>query len=538
MLRSTDVRVAVVVAAAAAACAFAFSAASASDGAPSAPPAGRDASLLVVAPRSLAAAMAPFVAHKTKTGMPARLVVVESLEPKSGRDDAERVKRAIFAAHEQGVRYVLLVGDASRFPVRFRKVRQVPADTEVDCTYNPTELYYANLYKDHAPGADPTDPNAIVHAAAFDDWDADGDGVFDEQHWAEDAVAYDPDHVDGCPDVAVGRLPAHTPEEASIYVEKVIRYESQGYSSKLEKLAFLADADYAGSTALCDAIAGAAPARRFLLNCRSIDDARPQWTNATFQMVDHEVTCSGWIAYVGHASARAWSVRETGREYDAARVARFRGGDPLRAVVFSVGCETGRFMCWAPSERYVDESGRVHEFVRNEPSRASASRCAAYDPFSSDYDQACEEQYAAAHPEYARRCNPSAAGGAWRDKMNDDAFDGRLFVPRPCGYDLPENRDRTFAGSWLFAPGAAIVYAGESLVCPNDTGAELVRDVLARRSATASVFGDLWLEGQRRYWLDNRASEGVFRSPRIYLGIMTLFGDPSLRVPGRVASPK
>jgi hypothetical protein len=41
---------------------------------------------------------------------------------------------------------------------------------------------------------------------------------------------------------------------------------------------------------------------------------------------------------------------------------------------------------------------------------------------------------------------------------------------------------------------------------------------------------DLWLNGQRKYWLNNRRSENVFRHPRIYLGIMTLFGDPSLRL--------
>jgi hypothetical protein len=41
----------------------------------------------------------------------------------------------------------------------------------------------------------------------------------------------------------------------------------------------------------------------------------------------------------------------------------------------------------------------------------------------------------------------------------------------------------------------------------------------------------LWLSGQRKYWLNNRRSENVFRHPRIYLGIMTLFGDPSLRLP-------
>jgi hypothetical protein len=303
----------------------------------------------------------------------------------------------------------------------------------------------------------------------------------------------------------------------------------------MQKLALLADRECAQSMALCDVVAGTAPARRFLVDCPADGDAQPPWTRAGLHAIRMEVLCSGWIVYVGNATPTSWRVRDAGKVLDAAWVAKLYGGDALRPVVFSVGGDTGRFMCRAPSERYVDESGRTHEFVRDD---GRPCRVSNYDPFSSDYDQGCEEAYASTHPDYASRCNASAVGRLWRDKVNEETVRGRLTVPRPCNYDLPANRNRTFACSWLLARGGAIVFAGESLPCPSDTGAEFVHDVVAGRTAGPCVFGDLWIAGQQKYWLDNRTSEGVFRNPRAYLGIMTLFGDPSLRIPGGKDAPK
>jgi len=465
MSRTANLRAASAMLAAVAACGIGSARADTADAAAPAPaavqharPADRAAVLLVVAPRALAASMGPLVAHKTKTGMPARLVVIESLDPGSGRDDAERVKRAIFDSHEKhGTRYVILAGDASLFPVR---LRSVCAPTNTDCAYEPTELYYASLYEGHEPAKDARDPAAIVDSGKFDDWDADGDGEFDTQYGDDGSASFNPDSVDGCPDVAVGRLPAHTPEEATAYVDKVIRYETEGYHRKLEKLALFADHDCPGAEGLCDIVAGAAQARRYLVNCSADCDAQAPWKKGTFSWMHIEVMCSGWIVYVGNAASRSWEVHQEGHDFDAGLVAEFKGGDPLRGAVFSVGGETGRFV------------GR------------------------------------------------------------------RIDVARQGCYEPSDARHLTFACSWLTASGGAIVFAGENLKCPSDTGAELVRDVLAGRSGRPAIFGDLWIAGQRRYWLDNHASEGVFRSPRIYLGIMTLFGDPSLRVPGCDNSPR
>ena len=52
------------------------------------------------------------------------------------------------------------------------------------------------------------------------------------------------------------------------------------------------------------------------------------------------------------------------------------------------------------------------------------------------------------------------------------------------------------------------------------------------------ILDGLRLNGQSKYWLNNRTRAIVFRHPRIDVGIMTLFGDPSLRLPTHAASER
>ena len=144
------------------------------------------ARLVIVAPEAFSPALLSLVAHKNRSGMSARLITMEGVRTNfPGRDDPERLKRAIVHANRDwGTRYVFLVGDASLMPVRYRQVQQVPKDAPHTGTYNPSELYYANLYQRHAPGNPPNDPVAIRDSGEFDSWDANGNGRFNEQHLA------------------------------------------------------------------------------------------------------------------------------------------------------------------------------------------------------------------------------------------------------------------------------------------------------------------------------------------------------------------
>jgi hypothetical protein len=61
------------------------------------------------------------------------------------------------------------------------------------------------------------------------------------------------------------------------------------------------------------------------------------------------------------------------------------------------------------------------------------------------------------------------------------------------------------------------------------TRAATWRNACWPRPPHSKIFGDMWLQGQRRYWLDFVGCGDVFGEPRIHLGI-TFFGDPSLRL--------
>lgn len=97
--------------------------------------------------------------------------------------------------------------------------------------------------------------------------------------------------------------------------------------------------------------------------------------------------------------------------------------------------------------------------------------------------------------------------------------------------------NRTVACAWLFNPnGGSIAYFGGTIITQDDVSSELERDFvgsLAYLSQSARSMGDVWLAGQLKYWQANATNDSAsdtFRHPRVYLGIMTFFGDPSLQL--------
>src|SRR5262249_25424079 len=112
---------------------------------PAPPPAP---ALLVVAPQPLLAATQPLVELRRREGLRADAVALANALQSPGADDAEKLKRFLFARHERdkALRYVLLVGDADVMPVRFMVLdRCTPA--AFDYAFYPSDLYYADLQK-------------------------------------------------------------------------------------------------------------------------------------------------------------------------------------------------------------------------------------------------------------------------------------------------------------------------------------------------------------------------------------------------------
>ncbi len=178
----------------------------------------RSDTLVVIAPEVFQEALQPLILHKNSTGVMAELVTLESIEADYvgvGHDAAERVKLFLADAYEppRSVRYALLVGDADLFPIRWVP-RYLSNEQSRIQYYFPSDLYYADLFD--AEGR-------------FQSWDYNGNGIFGEfgQHvdMVSDPYKANRDRMTYRPDIAVGRIPAHTVEEVRRYVVKVIRYE-------------------------------------------------------------------------------------------------------------------------------------------------------------------------------------------------------------------------------------------------------------------------------------------------------------------------
>jgi len=105
-------------------------------------------------------------------------------------------------------------------------------------------------------------------------------------------------------------------------------------------------------------------------------------------------------------------------------------------------------------------------------------------------------------------------------------------VPQPNAYDFPAESNRTFAYSWLMSPneGGAVAFFGETDVLEDFHGRDLATRMLFQYTHGMRTLGDSWKYGQQQYWMDFRTDEAVFHSLRIFLSIMTFFGDPSLRI--------
>ncbi len=142
------------------------------------------ADTVVVSPPAYLDALRPWVAHRAAQGHTFAFV--------SNAGSAVQIREAIRQqATQGGLRFILLVGDAEPLAVvdpmiRARSIPAFMAKAKVNIRWHSTpEL--------------PTD-----------NWYADLDD-------------------DGVPDVAIGRLPADSPAELSLMVDKIIRYEMQGH---------------------------------------------------------------------------------------------------------------------------------------------------------------------------------------------------------------------------------------------------------------------------------------------------------------------
>jgi len=163
--------------------------------------------LLILSPSEFASSLQPLVDYKNGENMSTIMVTLDEI-PVRGMDKQEDIKYYIKDAIEKwGVRYVLLVGSSSKFPVRYTHVCYANGNDIVDDEVFISDLYYADIY----------DSNGN-----FSSWDSNGNGIYGEYNWENTGST---DKVDLFPDVYLGRLACRDENEVETVVNKIINYE-------------------------------------------------------------------------------------------------------------------------------------------------------------------------------------------------------------------------------------------------------------------------------------------------------------------------
>lgn len=180
---------------------------------------------LIITPYRFSEALLPFKQYKESTGLLTSIITLEEIyKDYSGRDEAEKVKRCIEEYYRrQDASYVMLAGDFSAFPVRYTVIDK-KSEAAMNTAFYPTDLYYAALYKKDG---------------SFDDWDGNKNGYYGELFGECHTGPINVDSVSLDPVVAVGRVPASSPEDITRYVNKVMKYEADANKETSRRKAVL-----------------------------------------------------------------------------------------------------------------------------------------------------------------------------------------------------------------------------------------------------------------------------------------------------------
>jgi hypothetical protein len=306
-------------------------------------PAGKPYDLLIVTPKVFLEPVRRLADWKTSTGMKAGVLVLEEVAGLcAGRDAPEQIKRCLARYQkESGIRYAMLVGDGDQFPIRWTQA-DIVGPTVGDTAFYPADLYYADLYK--ADGS-------------FDDWDANGNGYYGEIGGEIRSGPLNIDRVDLNPDIAVGRVPVSTLEEASRYAEKVIFYESNAYQSDwAHKVLAISSGGYmANDCWRQEEMLALLPGEYSVTRLYYADNPCRKTAALTADNVIGEINAGvGLVSFLGHGSLDYW--------VDAVSVKDFIRLDNTKQlpVIFSGGCGTAVFTAGPPGGPYEDVNGVHH----------------------------------------------------------------------------------------------------------------------------------------------------------------------------------
>jgi hypothetical protein len=275
--------------------------------------------------------------YKNDTNIRTKSMTIEHIKANyNGNDEQEQIKRAIEQERNKNkIRYVLLLGDSDKFPVRY--VRAI--NTEWGTRWYPSDLYYADLY----------DKNGN-----FDDWDYQNDGIYGEIDFANRAFTdTNIDKINMIPDVAIGRVPSSTESETRNYLEKVMKYEFSArestyfsYDSNWFKKALFvvdgADNGYVpfGDETLSEQYSESLKDSGIEIIKRYKDES--PWDSMNYTQRAAEITNTlnkgvGFVNYFGHGNRSSFC-----QWYSKGDVSNLKNQYKL-PIVFATACLTGQF---------------------------------------------------------------------------------------------------------------------------------------------------------------------------------------------------
>ncbi len=442
------------------------------------------AALAVVVPRAFLPALEAYLAHR-RADLPVETAVLEEVLQGAGADDPERLKRWLHAAwQDRSVRYALLVGDAGVLPVRYMTLDRVHPPA-FDTAFYPSDLYYADVAR--ADGS-------------FDDWNGNREGhhagYFGEvhgEHHKDPPMNFDGIHY--LPELAVGRWPVRTAEEAAIVAAKTIAFErallsergeagdpapGPGFGSAGRRVVFAVGGGWVDARGRFDRLQAELgegwSAERLYYRDAGKESDLPLPVEA--EIVARVRAGCSFVFHAGHGLENGW---EGCLSTDS--VARMEGA-PLTPIFFSAGCSTAHFSTLAPYDAYRDVEGKEHEGTnRGEVFRSPPPAPAPYQP--EPYDRT-------GIGEFLVRGGPRGAV----------AYIGCNTGSQPCGLTLVDGFVRALA-----------------------------------RADRSTRLGDLWCRAIRHYHAQERLDELVptadwYPASIFFQGMkFMLFGDPSLRLP-------
>ena len=325
--------------------------------------------LIIIAPDEFLNALGPY-AKERNNDIPTRLIPLKSALLQGAdvsfapgqavppaADDAELLKRYLFNEwREKRAAFALLVGDADVLPVRYMCLDRVTAPA-FDYAFYPSDLYYADVAKANG---------------TFEDWNAQRQG-FHAQYFGEvrgEKNKTEPinfDDIDYKPEIAVGRWPVSTPEQAAAIAAKTLRHlqaatkraTHQASEHASPQAAFVACGGWIENRPSMDRLGRALEAaqwrieRRFFADERRDDQTPPPDADNVIALANNGCDV---IIHSGHGSDDSWAHSIT-----LASIEKMTGKGGQLPVMMSAGCSTARLATLPPYEAYIDVDGVAHK---------------------------------------------------------------------------------------------------------------------------------------------------------------------------------